>query len=64
MLQHIFGIMPLPAEGYILSTVPVAICWRLWALAVIVATAVTMLVLILPSLYAARVSPAKAIRYE
>ena len=25
MLQHIFGIMPLPAEGYILSTVPVAI---------------------------------------
>ena len=64
MLQHIFGIMPLPAEGYILSTVPVAICWRLWALAVIVATMVTMLVLILPSLYAARVSPAKAIRYE
>ena len=64
MLQHIFGVMPLPAEGYILSTVPVAICWRLWALAVIVATMVTMLVLILPSLYAARVSPAKAIRYE
>ena len=64
MVQHIFGVMPLPAEGYILSTVPVAICWRLWLLAVVVATAVTMLVLILPSLYAARVSPAKAIRYE
>ena len=63
-VQHIFGVMPLPAEGYILSTVPVAMCWRLWALAVVVATAVTMLVLILPSLYAARVSPAKAIRYE
>jgi lipoprotein-releasing system permease protein len=63
-VQHIFGVMPLPAEGYILSTVPVAMCWRLWALAVVVAAAVTMLVLILPSLYAARVSPAKAIRYE
>lgn len=64
MVQHFFGVMPLPSEGYILSTVPVAMCWRLWALAVIVATMVTMLVLILPSLYAARVSPAKAIRYE
>ena len=64
VVQHIFGVMPLPAEGYILSTVPVAMCWRLWVLAVVVATAVTMLVLILPSLYAARVSPAKAIRYE
>lgn len=64
VIQHIWGVMPLPAEGYILSVVPVAMCWWLWAAAVVVAVVVTMIMMILPALFAARVSPSKAIRYE
>ena len=64
VVQHLFGLMPLPAEGYILSTVPVALCWDLWLLAVGVTVAITMIMMILPSLFAAKVSPSKAIRYE
>lgn len=64
LLQHFFGVVPLPAEGYILSSVPAALCWGLWLLAIVVAVGVTMIMMILPSLFAAQVSPAKAIRYE
>lgn len=64
VVQHTFAIMPLPSEGYILSTVPVALCWQLWIVAIVVASAVTMLMMILPALFAAKVSPSKAIRYE
>lgn len=64
LIQHFFGVVPLPAEGYILSSVPAALCWGLWLLAVVVAVGVTMIMMILPSLFAAQVSPAKAIRYE
>ena len=64
VVQDLCGVVPLPADGYILSTVPVAMCWLLWLAAVVVASVVTMIVMILPALYAAKVSPAKAIRYE
>lgn len=64
LIQHLFGVVPLPAEGYILSSVPAALCWGLWLLAIVVAVGVTMIMMILPSLFAAQVSPAKAIRYE
>lgn len=64
VVQHTFAIMPLPSEGYILSTVPVALCWQLWMVAIVVASAVTMSMMILPALFAAKVSPSKAIRYE
>lgn len=64
VVQALCGVVPLPADGYILSTVPVAVCWLLWLAAVVVASVVTMIVMILPALYAAKVSPAKAIRYE
>lgn len=64
LIQHFFGVVPLPAEGYILSSVPAALCWGLWLLAIVVAVGVTMIMMILPSLFAAQVSPAKAIRYE
>ena len=64
VVQALCGVVPLPADGYILSTVPVAMCWLLWLVAVVVASVLTMIVMILPALYAAKVSPAKAIRYE
>ena len=64
VVQALCGVVPLSADGYILSTVPVAMCWLLWLAAVVVASVVTMIVMILPALYAAKVSPAKAIRYE
>ena len=64
LVQHFFGIVPLPAEGYILSTVPAALCWGRWLIAVVATIVITLVMMILPSLLAAQVSPSKAIRYE
>ena len=64
LIQHFLGVVPLPAEGYILDTVPAALCWGRWLVATISTILITLLVMILPALLAARVSPSKAIRYE
>ena len=64
LIQNFFGVVPLPAEGYILSTVPAALCWGRWLVAIVATIVITLVMMILPSLLAARVSPSKAIRYE
>ena len=64
LVQHFFGVVPLPAEGYILSTVPAALCWGRWLVAILATVVITLVMMILPSLLATRVSPSKAIRYE
>ena len=64
LIQNLFGIVPLPTDGYILTTVPASLCWELWLVAIVATTAVTLLMMILPALLAAGVSPSKAIRYE
>ena len=64
LIQHFFGVVPLPAEGYILTTVPAALCWGRWLVAVVATIVITLVMMILPSMLAARVSPSKAIRYE
>lgn len=64
LIQHFFGVMPLPAEGYILNRVPAALCWGRWLVAVVATIVITLVMMILPSMLAARVSPSKAIRYE
>ena len=64
LVQHFWGVVPLPSEGYILTTVPAALCWGRWLMAVVATIVVTLVVMILPAMLAAQVSPSKAIRYE
>lgn len=64
LVQHFWGVVPLPSEGYILTTVPAALCWGRWLIAVVATIIVTLVVMILPAMLAAQVSPSKAIRYE
>ena len=64
VVQHLWAVVPLPSAGYILATVPAALCWVEWGIAIAATIIVAMVVMLLPALLAARVSPAKAIRYE
>ncbi len=63
-IQHFWHIIPLPAEGYMLSAVPATLCWGLWLVAIVVVVAVTMAVLTLPAMFAARISPSETMKYE
>lgn len=63
-LQKQFGIIPLPAESYFLSHVPVAI--SIWQILLInIATIVICyLMMLIPSFVVKYISPVKAIRFE
>lgn len=63
-LQHIWAIVPLPTEGYILDAVPAAMCWGWWAMVIIGVVIVTLLFMMLPAAFATRISPATTMRYE
>ena len=63
-VQNVWRVIPLPAEGYMLSSVPAAMCWGWWLLAIIVVVVVTMAVLTLPAMFAARISPSETMKYE
>lgn len=63
-IQHHFAVVPLPAEGYLLSAVPAAMCWAWWALAVVGSVAVATVVMLLPAAFAAKISPSETMRYE
>ena len=63
-IQHIWAPVPLPSEGYMLTTMPSAMCWSLWGVAIISTVVVAMVVMVIPALFSARTSPDKAIRYE
>ena len=64
LVQHFFAVVPLPSEGYILTTVPAALCWGRWLVAIVSTVVITLIMMILPAMLATRVSPSKAIRYE
>lgn len=64
MVQHIWRVVPLPSEGYLLDAVPVALCWGWWIVALVACVATTMLFMLLPAALSARVSPAEIMRYE
>ncbi len=64
LIQHFWGVVPLPSDGYILTTVPAALCFVEWLVAVVATVVITLVMMILPALLAAQVSPSKAIRYE
>lgn len=64
VVQYLWAVIPLPAEGYLLEAVPVALCWGWWLLAAVATIAITLVVMLLPAALAAKISPAKIMRYE
>ena len=63
-VQHHFAIVPLPAEGYLLSSVPAAMCWGWWVVAVVATIVIAAVVMMLPAAFATRISPSETMRYE
>lgn len=64
VIQHIWHIVPLPSEGYLLEAVPAALCWGWWMVAIVGVAVVTLVVMLLPAAFSARISPAEIMRYE
>ena len=64
VIQHLWAVVPLPSEGYLLEAVPVALCWEWWLVAMVATMAITLVVMLLPAALAAKISPAKIMRYE
>lgn len=63
-LQSKFHFLPLDADAYYLNYVPVNISWQTTLTVNIIAIAISLLVLILPSHIIATLSPASTLRYE
>ena len=64
LVQKYFHIIKLPQESYYLSYAPVELNWW-WVLFLNLGTiAITLLLLIIPSMLVSRISPVKAIRFE
>ena len=63
-VQHIWRIVPLPSEGYMLDAVPASMCWGWWLAAIVGGIVATLLFMLLPAAVTARVSPADTMRYE
>lgn len=64
VIQHTWAVVPLPSEGYLLEAVPAALCWGWWLVAIVGVMVVTLLVMLLPAAFSARISPAEIMRYE
>ena len=63
-IQYIWAPMPLPNQGYILTHVPVVMCWGWWLITIVATMAVSVVVMIVPALFATKSAPAQALRYE
>lgn len=64
VVQHLWGIIPLPAEGYMLSVVPTSLCWGWWAVTVMATVLVCVVFMVLPALLSTRITPAESIKFE
>jgi lipoprotein-releasing system permease protein len=64
VLEHNYHLIPLSAEGYLLSAVPASLCWGWWLVAIVATIAVTLVVMLLPAAFSARISPSETMRYE
>ena len=64
VIEHIYHVIPLSAEGYLLDAVPAALCWGWWVVTIVATIAVTLIVMLLPAALSARISPAETMRYE
>lgn len=64
LIQYIGHLVPLEAETYYVSYVPIAFPWG-WLLALNILTiAVSLLILLLPSMIITKISPAKVMHFE
>lgn len=64
VVQHYYHLMPLPAEDYMLDAVPAALTWGWWAIAIVATIVITLIVMLLPASFSARISPSETMRYE
>ena len=63
-IQHVWDVIPLPSEGYLLDAVPTAMCWGWWILAVVGVMVATLLFMLIPATLSTRISPSTIMRYE
>ena len=63
-VQHLWDVIPLPSEGYLLDAVPTALCWGWWLCAVAGVMIATLLFMLIPAAVATRISPSVIMRYE
>ena len=63
-VQHVWNVIPLPSEGYLLDAVPTAMCWGWWILAVVGVMVATLLFMLIPATLSTRISPSTIMRYE
>ena len=64
LVQHHFKLVGLDAEGYILSSVPIALEWGWWALLNVGFVVAIVLLMLLPASVVATVKPDETMRYE
>lgn len=64
VVEHLYHVVPLSTEGYMLDAVPAALCWGWWVLAIVATIIITLIVMLLPAALSARISPAETMRYE
>ena len=64
LVQYLFRLVPLDAATYYVSYVPVAFPWG-WLVALNIMTIlISLLILLLPSMIIAKISPAKVMHFE
>lgn len=63
-VQHVWNVVPLPSEGYLLDSVPTALCWGWWIVAVVGVVLATLLFMLIPAAFSTRISPSVIMRYE
>ncbi|MED9996494.1 MAG: FtsX-like permease family protein [Paludibacteraceae bacterium] len=63
-IQHQWGIIPLDPTIYFVDTVPVELSFTTWLLLNIGVAAITLCMMLLPSHIIAKISPAKAIKFD
>ena len=64
VVQHLWDVIPLPSEGYLLDAVPTAMCWGWWLVAIAGVTVATLLFMLIPAAVSTRISPSVIMRYE
>ena len=64
VVQHLWDVIPLPAEGYLLDAVPTAMCWGWWIASVAGVMVATLLFMLIPAALSTRISPSTIMRYE
>jgi lipoprotein-releasing system permease protein len=64
VVEHYFRLIPLSSQDYMLDAVPAALCWGWWVVAIVATIAITLIVMLLPAMFSARISPSETMRYE